>query len=77
MRHEQKLIAKKRSFVTFKLETIAHSHILREFQPLKNHVPEIHLSGEDDVETEKISDEIKLMLFSITSNIRVTQRYVR
>jgi hypothetical protein len=71
MRHEQKLIAKKRSFVTFKLETIAHfldavnsksllkflvtsrpyAHILREFQPLKNHVPEIH--------------------------IRVTQRYVR
>ncbi|KZN89462.1 Ankyrin repeat domain-containing protein [Penicillium chrysogenum] len=51
-----------KSLLKFLVTSRPYAHILREFQPLKNHVPEIHLSGEDDVETEKISDEINLVI---------------
>ncbi|CAG8253715.1 unnamed protein product [Penicillium nalgiovense] len=51
-----------KSLLKFLVTSRPYAHIQREFQPLKSHVPEIHLSGEDDFETEKISDEINLVI---------------
>ncbi|KAL3495324.1 ankyrin repeat-containing domain protein [Aspergillus germanicus] len=39
-----------------------YAHIQREFQLLKNAVPTIHLSGEDDVEANNIEQEINLVI---------------
>ncbi|ERF70494.1 hypothetical protein EPUS_07350 [Endocarpon pusillum Z07020] len=39
-----------------------YDHIRREFRDLESHLPTIHLSGEDEVEVEKISREIDLVI---------------
>ncbi|OQE42284.1 hypothetical protein PENCOP_c004G05716 [Penicillium coprophilum] len=50
------------SLLKFLVTSRPYTHIQREFQYLKNRAPEIHLSGEDDIETEKISNEINLVI---------------
>ncbi|KAF7509335.1 hypothetical protein GJ744_008058 [Endocarpon pusillum] len=39
-----------------------YDHIRREFRELERHLPTIHLSGEDEIEIEKISREIDLVI---------------
>ncbi|KAJ5756958.1 uncharacterized protein N7511_007140 [Penicillium nucicola] len=51
-----------KSRLKFLVTSRPYAHIQRDFQPLKNRAPEIHLSGEDDIETEKISREINLVI---------------
>jgi ankyrin repeat protein len=51
-----------KSALKFLVTSRPYAHIQREFQSLKNHAPEIHLSGEDGVEIEKISNEINLVI---------------
>ncbi|KAJ5502883.1 hypothetical protein N7463_005757 [Penicillium fimorum] len=51
-----------KSVLKFLVTSRPYVYIQREFQPLKNRAPEIHLSGEDDVETEKIANEINLVI---------------
>ncbi|KAI9862582.1 MAG: hypothetical protein M1813_004434, partial [Trichoglossum hirsutum] len=46
----------------FLLTSRPYDHIRREFRGLENRLPTIHLSGEDEVEIEKISREIDLVI---------------
>jgi ankyrin repeat domain-containing protein 50 len=46
----------------FLLTSRPYDHIRREFQELKSRVPTIHLSGDDEVEVEKIAKEIDLVI---------------
>ncbi|KAJ5447596.1 hypothetical protein N7445_002417 [Penicillium cf. griseofulvum] len=51
-----------KSALKFLVTSRPYAHIQREFQSLKKNAPEIHLSGEDGVEIEKISNEINLVI---------------
>ncbi|KAF4250500.1 hypothetical protein CNMCM8980_000868 [Aspergillus fumigatiaffinis] len=46
----------------FLITSRPYAHIQREFQLLKNALPTIHLSGEDEVEANKIEREINLVI---------------
>jgi ankyrin repeat protein len=52
------------SILKFLLTSRPYVHIQREFQRLINRFPTIHLSGEDEVEVEKISQEINVFIRS-------------
>jgi ankyrin repeat domain-containing protein 50 len=52
------------SILKFLLTSRPYVHIQREFQSLKNRFPTIHLSGEDEVEVKKISQEINVFIKS-------------
>jgi hypothetical protein len=53
----------------FLLTSRPYAHIRREFQSLKNRLPTIHLSGEDELELEKISQEIDIFIKSRVGDI--------
>ena len=46
----------------FLLTNRPYDYIWREFRELENRLPTIYLSGEDEVEVEKISQEIDLVI---------------
>ncbi|KAL9090725.1 MAG: hypothetical protein Q9165_005213 [Trypethelium subeluteriae] len=48
----------------FLLTSRPYDHLRREFRGFENDLPTIHLSGEDEAEVEKISDEIDLVIKS-------------
>ncbi|KAF2968399.1 hypothetical protein GQX73_g5137 [Xylaria multiplex] len=50
------------SNLKFLLTSRPYIHIQREFRILENRLPTIHLSGENEVETEKISKEIDIVI---------------
>ncbi|KAI0122180.1 putative ankyrin repeat-containing protein [Daldinia grandis] len=58
-----------KSSLKFLLTSRPYSHIRRGFQPLENQYPEIHLDGANEVEVDKISKEIDIV---IKSNARET-----
>lgn len=53
----------------FLLTSRPYVHIQRDFQSLKNRLPTIHLSGESEVELEKISREINVFIKSRVKDI--------
>lgn len=53
----------------FLLTSRPYVHIQREFQILENRLPTIHLSGEGELELEKISREINVFIKSRVKNI--------
>ena len=53
----------------FLLTSRSYVHIQRDFQSLKSRLPTIHLSGENEVELEKISREINIFIKSRVKDI--------
>jgi hypothetical protein len=53
----------------FLLTSRSYHHIRREFRELENSLPIIHLSGEGEIEIEKISREIDLVIQNRVGNI--------
>ena len=53
----------------FLLTSRPYVHIQRDFQLLENHLPTVHLSGEDEVELEKIAREINVFIKCRVENI--------
>jgi hypothetical protein len=62
------------SILKFLLTSQPYVHIQQEFQRLKNRFPTIHLSGEDEVEVEKISQEINVSIKSRVVDIGANLR---
>ena len=58
----------------FLLTSRPYVHIQQDFQSLENRLPTIHLSGEGEVELEKISREINIFIKSRVNDIGGTMR---
>ena len=56
----------------FLLTSRAYTHIQRDFQRLKNRLPTIHLSGENETEVQKISQEIDKVIGARTEDLGAT-----
>ncbi|CAG8121832.1 unnamed protein product [Penicillium salamii] len=61
------------SSLKFLVTSRPYTHIQRGFRYLENRTPKIHLSGEDDIETEKIAGEINLVIQARVEEMGVRQ----